>query len=114
MICTPHANDPVVMNWLDRHRGAVTFALHMVGIPPTILGVLLIPIYLFTFSIPVFLLSFSLFFGGYAIQFLGHALDGTEPGEIALLRKWVQKKLAKRMRKRLARMAARDGFPPAI
>jgi hypothetical protein len=43
-------------------------------------------------SIPVFLLSFSLFFGGYAVQFLGHLLEGSEPGEITLLRKFLSRR----------------------
>jgi hypothetical protein len=92
MLCPPHSNDPVVMNWLQRHRGPVSFVLHIIGIPPTILGVLLIPVYVMQLSVPVFLLSFSLFFGGYAIQFLGHLLEGSEPGEITLLRKWLSRR----------------------
>jgi Protein of unknown function (DUF962) len=56
--------------------------LHMIGIPPTILGVLFIPIYLTLFSLPVFLLALALFIGGYLLQFLGHLLEGTDPGEI--------------------------------
>lgn len=92
MLCPPHTNDPVVMNWLQRHRGPVNFVIHILGIPPTILGVLLVPVYVMQLSLPVFLLSFALFFGGFAIQFLGHALEGSEPGEITLLRKWLSRK----------------------
>jgi hypothetical protein len=54
----------------------------MIGIPPTILGVLLIPVYVYCISVPIFLLALSLFVGGYLVQFLGHALEGTDPGEI--------------------------------
>ncbi len=54
----------------------------MIGIPPTILGVLLVPIYLILLSLPVFLLALALFIGGYLLQFLGHFLEGTDPGEI--------------------------------
>ena len=57
-----------------------SFVLHMLGIPPTILGVLLIPIYVLLMSVPLFLFALVLFVGGYLLQFLGHALDGTEPG----------------------------------
>jgi hypothetical protein len=59
----------------------------MIGIPPTILGVLLIPIYLMLLSVPIFLLALGLFVGGYLVQFLGHALEGTEPGEIMFLKR---------------------------
>jgi hypothetical protein len=59
----------------------------MVGIPATILGALLTPIYIPLASLSIFLLSMSLFFGGYLIQFLGHALEGSEPGELIVLRR---------------------------
>jgi hypothetical protein len=64
----------------------------MVGIPPTIMGLLLFPIYLVLLSFPIFLLGIALFSGGYAIQFLGHVIDGTEPGEWTALRKWLGRK----------------------
>lgn len=59
----------------------------MVGIPPTILGVLLIPVYGPIFSVSLFLFALALFVGGYLIQFLGHAFEGTDPGEIILLKR---------------------------
>jgi hypothetical protein len=55
------------------------------------MGILLLPVYAILLSFPIFLLSLSLFIGGYLIQFLGHALDGTEPGEWVALRKWLVK-----------------------
>jgi hypothetical protein len=77
----------VIDNWMERHRNPTSFVLHMIGIPPTILGVLLIPVYVLLVSIPIFLLALGMFVGGYLIQFVGHAVDGTEPGEIAFLRR---------------------------
>jgi hypothetical protein len=87
MLCPPYAPDPLVQGWLERHRGAVSFTLHMIGIPPTILGALLVPVYTFLFSLPIFILAVFLFFGGYALQFLGHALEGSDPGEVILLKR---------------------------
>jgi hypothetical protein len=87
MLCPPHPTSPIVSNWLERHRGPISFVLHMIGIPPTILGVVFIPIYLYLRSVPVFLLALTLFVGGYVLQFLGHALEGSMPGELMLLRK---------------------------
>ena len=86
MICPPHPPDPLVQSWIERHRDPRSFLLHLIGIPPTILGLIFIPIYLFLLSIPIFLLALGLFTGGYALQFLGHALDGTEPGEWTLIK----------------------------
>lgn len=82
MICPPHPPAQLVQNWIERHRNPVSFVLHMIGIPPTILGVLLIPVYLYCLSFPTFLFALAMFVGGYAFQFLGHALEGTDPGEI--------------------------------
>ena len=87
MLCPPLTPSPLVANWLERHRDPRSFALHMLGIPPTILGVLLIPIYAFLVSLPLFLLAFCLFAGGYLVQFLGHALDGSDPGEVIFLKR---------------------------
>ena len=74
--------DPLVQQWLNRHPRPISFILHMIGIPPTILGVMFVPIYLILLSLPIFLLALALFVGGYVLQFLGHLLEGTDPGEI--------------------------------
>jgi hypothetical protein len=54
----------------------------MIGIPPTILGVLLFSVYVGLLSLSICLLSLGLFIGGYVLQFAGHLLEGTDPGEI--------------------------------
>lgn len=82
MICPPLSRSKLVDYWLERHRNPISFLLHMIGIPPTILGVLLIPIYVYCLSLPIFLFALALFVGGYLVQFLGHALEGTDPGEV--------------------------------
>jgi hypothetical protein len=87
MICPPQPPARLVEDWMSRHRHPGSFALHMLGIPPTILGVLLIPIYIPQLSVPLFLFALVMFVGGYLIQFLGHALDGTEPGEVMYLKR---------------------------
>ena len=60
MICPPLPPAPLVQNWFERHRDPGSFVLHMIGIPPTILGVLMIPIYVFLFSVPLFLFALAL------------------------------------------------------
>jgi uncharacterized membrane protein YGL010W len=54
----------------------------MIGIPPTILGVLFVSIYLSLFSRAIFFLALALFLGGFILQFAGHFLEGTDPGEV--------------------------------
>ena len=82
MIDPPLPPHPLVQHWLERHPNPASFILHMIGIPPTILGVLFVPIYLCLLSVPIFLLALALFIGGYILQFAGHVLEGTDPGEI--------------------------------
>ncbi len=82
MICPPLPPSRLVVNWLARHQNPISFFLHIIGIPPTILGMLLMPVYLYAFSMTLFLFAMALFVGGYMIQFLGHALEGTDPGEV--------------------------------
>jgi hypothetical protein len=88
MLYPPQPPAPLVNDWVDRHRDPRSFVLHLFGIPGTILGVLLLPIYVMLMSMRLFAFALILFVGGYVLQFLGHALDGSEPGEIRGLRLW--------------------------
>jgi len=87
MMCPPLSEDPVVRDWIARHRSPLNLVLHVVGIPMTIFGAVQVPIYVTLLSVPTFLLALTMFLGGFGVQFLGHALDGTEPGEWTLLKK---------------------------
>lgn len=82
MVCSPQPPNRLVRHWIERHRNPISFIVHIIGIPPTILGVLLFSIYVGLFSLPVFIVALVLFLGGYLLQFTGHALEGTDPGEI--------------------------------
>jgi uncharacterized membrane protein YGL010W len=59
----------------------------MVGIPPTILGVLVLPVGLGAMSPSILLLAVALFVGGFLVQFLGHVFEGTDPGEVILIKR---------------------------
>ena len=70
-----------LVNYAARHRHPVNVALHAVGLPVT-------------FALPVWLLvegrpgwAAGAFGGGYALQFLGHAVEGNDAGETVLLKK---------------------------
>ena len=97
MIYSPQPSSPIVSDWVERHRDPRSFMLHLIGIPATILGVLLIPVYTILLSYWVFLLALALFLGGFALQFLGHALDGSEPGEIRALRRAIARRREQRL-----------------
>ena len=68
-------------NWRSRHRNRTSFLLHMVGIPACFLAapVLLILGY--------WLLAVVMFVGGYALQFVGHFIEGNRSGEEIFLRR---------------------------
>ncbi len=109
MIYPPQSPSPLVKNWVERHRDPRSFALHLLGIPCTILGVLLMPIYVLLMSFSLFLIALVLFLGGFGLQFLGHGLDGSEPGEIKALRLWVERRRAARLQRSRMQVALPDG-----
>src|SRR4051812_21876042 len=86
MLCPPLPPAKLVDDWVERHRYPPSLACHLVGIPVSVLGVLLVPVFLTLASWRVFLLALGLFLVGYGLQFLGHLFEWTEPGEIAGLR----------------------------
>jgi uncharacterized membrane protein YGL010W len=69
----------VVRKWLARHRNPTNFLLHVAGIPATIVAV---PAAVLGY----WLLAAGLFVGGYALQFLGHVVEGSRSGEEELIR----------------------------
>lgn len=87
MICPPLPPAKLVQDWVERHRNPVSLVLHLLGIPISVLGLLMVPVYLALFSGRMFLFSAALFLGGYALQFLGHLVEWTEPGEITGIRR---------------------------
>ena len=71
-------------NWLGRHKNRVNFALHMIGIPATIAAIPALVFHRWGLAI-------GLFIGGYALQFIGHAIEGNRSGEEEFLRKLFNK-----------------------
>ena len=70
-----------VDNWMSRHRNPVSFWLHMVGVPACFVAA---PIML---AVQQWWMAGALFVGGYALQFIGHAVEGNRSGEEMLVRK---------------------------
>lgn len=91
MLCPPHTPAPLVVDWLARHRHKGSLALHILGIPPTLVGVLVLPLCVVLLSPAVLGFAVACFVGGYALQFLGHALEWSEPGEITAMRRLLKK-----------------------
>ena len=68
-------------NWRKRHRSSVSFWLHMIGIPGCFVASPLLLIF------GQWWLGISMFVGGYALQFIGHLVEGNRSGEEILIRK---------------------------
>lgn len=70
-------------NYLERHRHPANQVLHLIGVP-------------LTFAVSVVFLvqhdwvwAVGCFVGGYVLQFVGHAVEGNDPGEVVLVKKWL-------------------------
>jgi len=73
-------------NWRSRHLNKTSFALHMVGIPACFVAA---PVLLI---VQLWWWALAAFVGGYALQFLGHAIEGNRSGEELLVRRLLGKR----------------------
>lgn len=74
-----------IADWRTRHCRKANLLLHAVGIPATVAAV---PAAI----LGRWVLAIGLFVGGYALQFLGHLIEGNRSGEEMLLRRLMGKK----------------------
>ncbi|RPI62255.1 MAG: DUF962 domain-containing protein [Planctomycetaceae bacterium] len=68
-------------NWYSRHHNRTSYILHMFGIPACFVAA---PIALI---LQQWWLGVGLFVGGYALQFIGHWIEGNQSGEEMLVRR---------------------------
>jgi len=71
--------------WAVRHTNRLSLVLHFVGIPLTVAA---IPALLFR----DWRLAAGLFIAGYALQFIGHAIEGNKSGEQMLCEKLLRRR----------------------
>lgn len=67
-------------NWLERHQNAFNFAIHLIGIPLALAGVLLL------FFAPWYWGVGGLL-AGYLLQWIGHRIEGNDVGEFIPFKK---------------------------
>ena len=67
-------------NWLDRHRVPFNFWIHMLGIPLAVAGVVLMWNGAWRWGLAALV-------GGYALQYVGHRVEGNDVGEFIPLKK---------------------------
>ena len=73
-------------NWRRRHRNTTSFLLHMLGIPACFLAAPALLV------LGHWLPALVMFVAGYAVQFLGHLIEGNRSGEEMLLRRLLRRK----------------------
>lgn len=61
-------------SWRERHRHPFNFAIHLVGIPLAVAGVVLLFFLPWYWGVGALLV-------GYLLQYLGHAVEGNDMGE---------------------------------
>ncbi len=69
-----------VANWSERHRHPFNFAIHLLGIPMTLVGIILL------FFLPWYW-GVGLFVLGYLLQYVGHLVEGNDVGELIPVKK---------------------------
>ena len=70
-------------NWLERHQHPGSFWLHMLGVPLTVIGVML----LFALAWEEWYWGVGLFVLGYFLQLIGHLIEGNDMGEWAAIKR---------------------------
>ncbi len=71
-------------NYRERHLHPGNLAIHLIALPVTFI----LPIHFLVWSYPA---SWALiaFVVGYALQFIGHAIEGNDAGELILIKRWL-------------------------
>ena len=81
----------MIKNWLERHVDPVSRMLHYFGIPLTILAIPALVIAVRTGEQRWYVAALVLLVGGYCLQFIGHAIEGNDAGEVILVKKLLGK-----------------------
>jgi hypothetical protein len=76
-------------NYAARHCHPANIALHALGLPVTFLLPPVLVVWGWISGGGLWALALIAFVAGYALQFLGHALEGNDAGEVVLLKKWL-------------------------
>ncbi len=84
----------ILYNWRQRHQHPVSFWLHMVGIPLAVAGLILGAVQI-TGAVwdaslwGLWWRPIGLIVLGYVLQWIGHAVEGNDLGELILIKKWL-------------------------
>src|SRR5271154_5058661 len=73
----------VLQNWRERHQHPFNFAIHLIGIPLAVAGVVM----LFTLPWDDWYWGAGAVVLGYVLQFIGHFVEGNDLGEWAAIKR---------------------------
>lgn len=73
-------------NWLERHRHPFNRGVHLIGIP---LALVAAPLLLLLLPWDEWYWAAAAFVGGYALQWIGHRVEGNDVGEWAAVKRWL-------------------------
>jgi uncharacterized membrane protein YGL010W len=74
-------------NWRERHRNPVSLALHAVAIPLLVLAGVLVVVQLIDGAWHLWWRPVMLVVASYVLQWIGHAIEGNDMGEVILIKK---------------------------
>lgn len=74
----------IYLKWAERHVNRPNVVLHAIGIPLTVAALPLLILHSYSWAA-------LLFAAGYALQFIGHAIEGNKSGEQLLFEKLLRK-----------------------
>jgi len=74
-------------NWFVRHQDRGSMILHAIGIPLTIVAVPAVILAVVSGRVWLYGLAGAFVVAGYAMQFVGHWIEGNDAGEVILIKK---------------------------
>jgi len=77
----------VWQNWRERHRHPGSLALHAVAIPMLVLSGVLAVVQLIDGAWNLWWRPVALIAASYVLQWIGHAIEGNDMGEVILIKK---------------------------
>jgi hypothetical protein len=80
-----------LQNWIERHQHPVSRWLHYVGIPLTILALVVAGVQLAQWRWDLWWRPAVLLAVGYVLQYVGHVIEGNDMGEVILVKKLLGK-----------------------
>jgi uncharacterized membrane protein YGL010W len=69
----------ILRNWRERHRDPFNFWIHLIGIPMSVIGLVLV----FVLPWKLWYVGVGAFVLGYVLQYAGHCVEGNDLGEWA-------------------------------